>query len=435
MSGWARGLDVYLSGVHVGYLISHSSGANAFHFSESYIALGQSRPVLGQAFVDVGGVEAGTVARLRQQYVSRQKVPPFFSNLLPEGMLREYVAKSLKTHPDNEFEMLAHLGANLPGAVVLKPSKRIPDALLREDVRAVYGTSVSEVLPFSLGGAQLKFSMFRHGERFAYGDGRAEYIVKPPHPTLDRVPENEFLAMRLAQAAGLDVPETILVPLDALEEKDSHRFGFRRDEPYAYAIRRFDRAVGGERIHVEDFAQVLDIYPAKQYTATNYDTVLKVLSHLPDGEASVAEMVRRLVINALLANGDAHLKNIGLIYPGGRTPRLGPLYDVVITAPYIGQKEAAALNLGGTKRFQDYDAALFSRVARRADLSEEGILRAVKETVDRAATLWPGVLREVKPPPFLKKALQAHWGTLSHDLSGGLVRSFARPSKSMGLGI
>jgi serine/threonine-protein kinase HipA len=54
-----------------------------------------------------------------------------------------------------------------------------------------------------------------------------------------------------------------------------------------------------------------------------------------------------LLVNILLANGDAHLKNWILIYPGRVTSELAPAYDIVTTMVYIGDGRKFALNLGG----------------------------------------------------------------------------------------
>ncbi len=69
-------------------------------------------------------------------------------------------------------------------------------------------------------------------------------------------------------------------------------------------------------------------------------------------------MARRLLINILLGNGDAHIKNWSLIYTDQRSPRLAPLYDVVFSAPYI-ENDALALNMAGSKNWQDMNLYRF----------------------------------------------------------------------------
>jgi hypothetical protein len=50
--------------------------------------LGPGRPVLSLSF-NAPGDEAATERKLQEIYSSRMKLPPFFSNLLPEGVLRD----------------------------------------------------------------------------------------------------------------------------------------------------------------------------------------------------------------------------------------------------------------------------------------------------------------------------------------------------------
>ncbi|MEH2470528.1 HipA-like protein [Nitrobacteraceae bacterium AZCC 2161] len=48
-----------------------------------------------------------------------QVVPPFFSNLLPEGPLRKYLAERAGVKEQREFFLLWMLGRDLPGAIAL----------------------------------------------------------------------------------------------------------------------------------------------------------------------------------------------------------------------------------------------------------------------------------------------------------------------------
>jgi len=56
-----------------------------------------------------------------------------------------------------------------------------------------------------------------------------------------------------------------------------------------------------------------------------------------------------MVINTLVQNGDAHLKNFGLLYENIDDIWLAPAYDVVCTTLYI-QKDIPALHLLGSKK-------------------------------------------------------------------------------------
>ncbi|MDQ7048726.1 MAG: HipA domain-containing protein [Enterobacterales bacterium] len=86
------------------------------------------------------------------------------------------------------------------------------------------------------------------------------------------------------------------------------------DEKLAFAIKRFDRDCD-TRIHMEDFAQILVKYPHEKYDSANYEQIGKVIYDFSgDGLADIQQFSRRLLVNILLANGDAHLKNWSLLY-------------------------------------------------------------------------------------------------------------------------
>ena len=53
---------------------------------------------------------------------TRIRVAPFFSNLLPEGHLRTYLAERAGVNAVHEFFLLWVLGLDLPGAVTIKPT-------------------------------------------------------------------------------------------------------------------------------------------------------------------------------------------------------------------------------------------------------------------------------------------------------------------------
>ncbi|NJS37066.1 MAG: HipA domain-containing protein [Brachymonas sp.] len=84
---------------------------------------------------------------------------------------------------------------------------------------------------------------------------------------------------------------------------------------YFLSVKRFDRDAPSEhagftragRLHMEDFCQVLSM-PAQQKYEGSYLQIMAVLAGL-GRDADVEELVRRLVVNELLGNFDAHLKN------------------------------------------------------------------------------------------------------------------------------
>ncbi len=407
----ARVLKILLGDVPVGHLTGFPDGKSLFAFDDSYVDLGPGRPTLSLSFNTPGDEEA-TERKLREIYASRMKLPPFFSNLLPEGVLREYMVKRLKIHHDHEFDLLMALGASLPGAIRALPADELPQAAVNYRPGTTHAVPDGTAIKFSLGGSQLKFSMIEHGGRFTLEDGQEQWIVKPPHPSHPNVPANEYTMMRLAAAAGIQTPEVKLVKLDDIDLGDLAGLSIPQWETWAYAIKRYDRTAKG-RVHAEDFAQVFSVYGDQEYKATNYDTVGRLIFDLfPDRFEQLAEFIRRLVVNILVGNGDAHLKNWSVIYQDKVTPRLSPAYDLVSTIHYV-QNDSLALNLGGEKRFASIDESHFDRLARRMEAPPKFVLDIVKETVTSARKAWPGIIRDIGLPENMRDRLYRHWGGLS----------------------
>jgi len=75
-------LRVLLNDLPVGELSLNSTDGADFRLFDSYKAA-YPRPVLGQVFLD----------DLERIHHVRGRTPPWFSNLLPEGMLRDLVAR------------------------------------------------------------------------------------------------------------------------------------------------------------------------------------------------------------------------------------------------------------------------------------------------------------------------------------------------------
>ena len=406
-----RVLKILLGDVMVGHLTSFQDGKNLFSFDESYIDLGPGRPTLSLSF-NMPGDEEATERKLREVYSSRMKLPPFFSNLLPEGVLREYMVKRLKIHHDHEFDMLMALGASLPGAIRALPADALPQATPGHQPSTTRVAPDETPIKFSLGGSQLKFSMIERGGKFTLDDGDEEWIIKPPHPNHPDVPANEYTMMRLAAAAGIQTPEVKLVKLDDIDLAGLSGISIPQWETWAYAVKRYDRTTEG-RVHVEDFAQVFNVYADQEYKATNYDTIGRLIFDIfPNRHEQLAEFIRRLVVNILIGNGDAHLKNWSVIYRDKITPQLSPTYDLVSTIQYM-QNDSLALNLGGEKRFESINESHFERIAKKMEAPTKFVLDAVKETVATARKEWPAIIREIGFPENMRDRLFSYWSGLS----------------------
>lgn len=415
-----RTSSIRLSEILVGHLSRYSDGRSIFVFDETYQLLGPDRPVLSLSFTEPGNEEQ-TFEKLRETYSRNIRLPPYFRNLLPEGALREWMARRLGTTPNDEMALLEGLGKNLPGAVIAEREETPAKPYERKAARTVPAEQGKPQTLFSLGGAQLKLTMVKQGTRFSTTRSKksaSEWIIKPPHPTFPRVPENEFAMLSFARTVGIETPEAELVDLKELDLAEDANVLVARGERLAYAIKRFDREDDGTRIHTEDFAQVFGVDPEDEYTATNCDTVGNLIFGVfPDPYEQLTEYIRRLIFMILIGNSDAHLKNWSVIYRDGRTPQLSPAYDLVSTIQYVPDNRTLALNIRRERGFTRLSKDHFARMAKRIEVAPEFVLNVVDDTVDRARDSWPQVARQL--PKELKASMEAHHKTLAKEFQIG----------------
>jgi len=188
----------------------------------------------------------------------------------------------------------------------------------------------------------------------------------------------------LASKLGMNVPRVKLVDIREIENLPSG-LGHLRDHE-ALAIERFDHLSDGTRVHMEDFAQVFDLYPTSKYKKASSMNIAQVLG-IESSQEDVREFIRRLVFNALIGNSDMHVKNWSLIYPDRRSARLSPAYDFVSTTAYIPD-EGSALKFSRSRYYKDLTLDELAHMADRANLPEHLVLEAAKETVQGFQGLW-----------------------------------------------
>lgn len=409
-----RVLKLTLHDALVGYLAGFRSGRNLFTFDENFKA-NRTRPTFSlithPSFPKVDEV-------LNKPWVSNQRLHPTLSNLLPEGALRELLVQGLKTHVDNEFEILAHLGQDLPGALVATPMEpdQIPASILSgyTNAKPVRITKENEANRFSLAGVQMKFSMREKDGRYqmASSGDLGDWIIKTPSTKHKQVPLNEYTAMRLAELAGITIPDIKLVPLSSLDKLPHINLP---NEEYAFAIRRFDRH-NNARVHMEDFAQVLVKYPHQKYNSANYEQIGQIIyQYTGDGLGNAQQFARRLLVNILLANGDAHLKNWSLLYADKVTPEFSPAYDIVTTSVYIENETQYALTLGKTKEWYKVTYDHFQSWAEKAGIPWRAIKPHLDDTLSKARQLWPAALKNLPMDELHKERLIKHWRMLQKD--------------------
>lgn len=161
-----------------------------------------------------------------------------------------------------------------------------------------------------------------------------DLIVKSGLDDFPGLAINEFVCMSIARAAGMPGPDFFL-----------------SDDRRIFVIRRFDRDEQGAALGFEDMAVLSGRGADQKYTGSC--EMLAKLVRMYAAEERVEESLHDLfdivVLSCIVGNGDAHLKNFGMLYSSSGTDiRLAPAYDIVCTTCYLPD-DALALSLDGSK--------------------------------------------------------------------------------------
>jgi serine/threonine-protein kinase HipA len=362
------------------------------------------------------------------------KLPTFLSNTLPEGALRDRIAALAGTHRDDEFAILAACAQDLPGALRVRainaPDRALMQRLVTQNQDALEPTVVPRPVAgaVSLSGIQPKLQLSKdaHGRyTFVAKRGRQHFIGKLPAPSYVGMPEVEYASMQLARAAGVNTADCELVPMRQIEGEIelSHGNGvhflsvkrFDRDAPSSHA--GFTR---GGRLHMEDFCQVLSLLPQAKYDGS-YLQIMAVLAGLGRAD-DVEELVRRLVVNELLGNFDAHLKNFSLLYVAPNQAVLSPAYDIVAYACYLNGQGAALRWLPSQSKRTAFDkSTLWALVQAAQDLvrsaglqtpiTPQRLQRIAVQTREQAFDTWPTLMKALPLNRAQQTKLKKRWAT------------------------
>lgn len=328
---------------------------------------------------------------------------PALQTFMPEGFIAERIRERFgKTIKMNDMALLALSAGDAIGrlrvsldrnAPTTQPTITLRELLADQGNRALFDDLCERFL-FSSGIAGVQPKVLVNAERDEALtaspsnekislESRAtlnvgQYIVKAGEASLPDLAANEFHCLSIARAAGLQVPN----------------FWLSADEK-RLVIERFDR-VTGVPLGFEDMVSLQGKQNADKYDGS-YESVAKAITlnaspaHV---HSSLGALFELIVLSLYLRNGDAHLKNFGLLYsdPTSDDCRLAPVYDITTTTMYLpNDRMALALH---KDRAWPTDAALikFGREVCRARDPALAMGRIAQAITDyqpaQAETVW-----------------------------------------------
>ncbi|MEO8746264.1 MAG: type II toxin-antitoxin system HipA family toxin [Rhodanobacter sp.] len=334
---------------------------------------------------------------LRARSYSGNQLPAIFGMNLPEGFLHQRIVERLaKFEAVDDMRLLAITGQHpigrlrydVPGESRVARAAEIGlKSLLAETATtALFEHLVDMYFDSGISGVQPKV-MVPDADKPMPDRAtlvQSDLIVKAGGDEYPHLAVNEFLCMDAARRAGITVPDFWL-----------------SDDGGLFVMQRFDLHEG-QRLGFEDMAVLMGKprEPTGHYKYTeSYEAIARFIGALCGDNAleSLQRFFEYLVLSVAVRNGDAHLKNFGLLYthPQAAAPRLAPLYDVVTTSAYddhnvrTGRSQTdrtLALKLNKSKRFPTREELIaFGKIhchVRAPASVIERICQAMSETLD-----------------------------------------------------
>ena len=267
------------------------------------------------------------------------KLHPIFEMHLPEGYLLSIIKKHFsKITKTDDFGLLKLMAHGIKGRLTyeVKHSNTLEalslDELLNPKKENLFDELVSRfALHSPLSGVQPKVLAKVTDKATLSLD---EYIVKSWGDDYPQLALNEYYCMCVAKEAGLEVPAFYLSSDNKL-----------------FIMKRFDVKDGGGHLGFEDMC-VLQARSTEDKYEGSYEQVAKSIKTFvspKNKKKALQDFFKMIVLNTLVKNGDAHLKNFGVVYEDIHNIKLAPTYDVVCTTMYI-KNDVQALHLLGSKK-------------------------------------------------------------------------------------
>ncbi len=265
-------------------------------------------------------------------------IPPALQVGFPEGALLEAIyriaGKTLKI--DDDFDVLALVGQNMVGRVRILPQGQG----LNTATALCASHAVSELIRNPSTTALVLESLI---ERLAVQTGLSgifpkAFAVAPLHKALSFPVGDAILKLETSEFPGIVLVEHLCLlacRAAGIPTVDSELVA----GGHALLVKRFDVGEEGQRLGFEDFCALSGLPRTAKYTSSmaNVAEILKMYCREP----ALGTLFAVVVMNTLLRNGDAHLKNFGLVYDDPTSPRLAPAYDIVSTVVWIRDDQPA----------------------------------------------------------------------------------------------
>lgn len=245
---------------------------------------------------------------------------PFFDNLSSEGNLQRKQAKKAHVDKSDTLGLLSRFGQDCMGAISLEALD--PHNSTDSEDNRLPALEVNK----TVSGVQAKALAYIQGDRYVVSTANdpATHIAKINSGGLEKIVWNEAITLSLAQE--------VLGKERVVEFKHTELVG---EPTLALVVKRFDRNDMGQKLRMEDFAQILNIKRADKYKASYEDIAIGIDKYSARPAIDKMRFFELVVFNCMVGNTDAHLKNFALYETAQGELRLSPAYDLVNAYLYV----------------------------------------------------------------------------------------------------
>lgn len=381
---WAR---VFFHDQFVGLLRQEPGAQSSFTYDPDYLST-TNQPI------------AWTLPLQEAPHMATSALPAFFDNLVAEGWMAQAQRRLLGRRQASRFDLLLAFGHDCSGAVSVQdpePQSQT-EALLEPDDQKSWALLQSHA---SLSGVQPKLALIQNGKQFVpVRTGQlSTYLAKfsaPQHPDLLH---NEWLTSLAFQK---------LLPNDTVASMQLGKVQGIDEE--ALIIKRFDRTDDGQRIHFEEFNQLLGHLSEDKYEGA-YEDMSAWLQHVPCSPLMATRLFERITAGFLLGNTDMHFKNFSL-FAQDKAYVFTPSYDQVGALIYDYNTLALSIAHTSNLRLKTLKARHVILMARSFGLNDDHLMAWVKQLEERRHAAAQAI-EDAAAPKTLKlmlvKNLDAQW--------------------------
>ena len=319
-----------------------------------------------------------------KQYETQVLMPPF-QMALPEGALLETLRTRFGKVMDisNDFLLLKLVGNHTIGRVrftqVDKPlasgtesNYSLSELLTYPETEDLFTTLMDHFAPCSgVSGVQPKVLWTDYAKKIVLPAG--QYILKSAGRDYPGLAVNEYFCLKTAQACGLTTANFHLA-----------------DSGELLVVERFDIDKDNHQLAFEEVCALLHLSNHGKYNGS-YESVADIIQKTPCEPLLDArrDLFKSVLLSMMLRNGNAHLKNFGILYDDTNKKWLAPMYDLVTTVVYI-RNDVPALTLAGKKQWPD-QAVLNNFAVHACGLRGKEVKQCIEEVRAGIAEIKPQI--------------------------------------------